>query len=231
MTETTIVDAIESRVLTVPDTAHEVIEQTAESIFEEVTEMLGPIFDQMTWCEEEIAAAQARHPERADEIWHSFPLLRPTNDLMAREPVYRAHCREILERVATGSDTRAATAIEVLMVMRETSLIAPLTTAATGLYFRMWKAAGLPDIDPEGHAAADLTHYEAIAGAQIDEHETEVRRRIRREDRIAEKQITCCGKHNGEPVQCRFTAAEPEEHAPETVASRPDGPAEQLALL
>ncbi|UGT58839.1 hypothetical protein [Nocardia asteroides] len=231
MTETTINDAEQSRAHAVLDSTREVIELSAEAIFGEVTEMLGPIFEQMSWCEEEIAAAQARHPERADEIWHSFRLLQPTNDLMAREPVYRAHCREILDRVATGGDTRSATAIEVLMVMRETSLIAPLTTAATGLYFRMWKAAGLPDIDPEGHAAADLTHYEAIAGAQIDEHETEVRRRIRREDRIAEKNITCCGMHNGEPVQCRFAAAEPEEHAPEPVGSLPDGPAEQLALL
>lgn len=228
MTETTIIDAVESRALTVLDSTREVIEQTAEAIFGEVTEMLGPIFEQMSWCEEEIAAAQARHPERADEIWHSFPLLRPTNDLMVREPVYRAHCREILERIVTGADTRAATAIEVLMVMRQTSLIAPLTPAATGLYFRMWKAAGLPDIDPEGHAVADLTHYEAIAGAQIDEHETEVRRRIRHEDRIAEQHITCCGMHNGEPVDCRFSATEP---ALEAAAPFTDGPADQLVLL
>lgn len=230
MTETTIIEAIESQALTVPDTTREVIEQTAESIFGEVTEMLGPIFDQMTWCEEEIAAAQARHPERADEIWHSFPLLRPTNDLMTREPVYRAHCREILERIATGGDTRTGTAIEVLMVMRETSLIAPLTTAAAGLYFRMWEAAGLPEIDPEGHVAADLSHYEAIAGSQIDEHEREVRRRIRREDRTAETPITCCGLHNGEPVRCRFAASEDAPRALEDAVAQA-GPAEQLALL
>ncbi|MFF2088543.1 hypothetical protein ACFVVM_32570 [Nocardia sp. NPDC058176] len=211
------------------ETTH-VIEQTVESIFGEVTEMLGPIFEQMSWCEEEIAAAQARHPERADEIWHSFPLLRPTNDLMAREPVYRAHCREILDRVATGSDTRAGTAIEVLMVMRETSLVAPLTTAAAGLYFRMWRAAGLPEIDPEGQVP-DLAHYEAIAGSQIDEHEAEVRRRIRREDRIAEKRIICCGQHNGEPVHCRFAEPEPAPRALEAAAVCPTGPAEQLALL
>ncbi|WP_331722965.1 hypothetical protein [Nocardia sp. NBC_00511] len=208
---------------------------TAEEIFAEVTQMVGDGLDPVLWAEDEIAAAQHRHPHRADEIWHSYPLLKPFHERMSNELVYRAYCRELLERVATGRDTRPATAIEVVLTLRDVSLAAPLNTAAAGLYFRMWKAAGMPEIDPEGHTA-DLTHYEALEGSRIDEYEAETRRRARREDRTPAKHITCCGLHNGRSVECRYTATEPApaEHCapPEfTSAPAPEGPAEQLALI
>lgn len=208
---------------------------TIEEIFAEVTHMLGTGLDQVMWAEEEIAAAQLRHPARADEIWHSFALLTPFHERMSSELVYRAYCREILERVAANHDTRPATAIEVVLALLEVSLAAPLNTAAAGLYFRMWKAAGMPEIDPEGHAA-DLTHYEAIEGSRIDEYEAETRRRVRRDDRTLPKRITCCGLHNGETVQCHYAATEPDPTAPDepiefAAAPTPAGPAEQLALI
>ncbi|MFE3105300.1 hypothetical protein [Nocardia tengchongensis] len=208
------------------------IGQTIEEIVAEIHDSFGNAFEQMRWGEEEIAAAQARHPARADELWHSFILLSPIHKLMSHELVYRAYCREILDRVATGKDTRRGTAIEVLLVMKETSLVAPLSTAAAGLYFRMWQAANMPDIDPEGNTA-DLTNYEAIAGREMDEMEAEVRRRILRSERVLPEHITCGGLHNAEPVQCRFTAGKssPRPRAMTASPAQPTGPAEQLSLL
>ncbi|WP_327146809.1 hypothetical protein [Nocardia sp. NBC_01327] len=206
-------------------------DQTVEEIFAEVTTTCGPIFEQIGWAEEEIQAAQARYPAHADEIWHSFSLLQHEHPLMNNEPVYRAHCREILTRIGTGHGrgTRAGTAVEVLIVLRKVSLAVPLSTAAAGLYFRMWQAAGLPEIDPEGHTA-DLSHYDAIAGSQIDDYEREVRARTARMGRLLSRDLRCCGRHHGDPVRCRYTA-EPAPAATQFASASAAGPAEQLTLI
>lgn len=115
------------------------------------------------------------HPEHADLIWHSFSLLRPTHSLMHKtDMIYRAHCREILQRVIDGADTRPGTAAECCIVCCETSQIAPLTVAGVGTYMRMWQAAGLPDIG----AGVSAEHHEAIRGAAIDEHERVMRNKL-----------------------------------------------------
>jgi len=115
------------------------------------------------------------HPESADLIWHSFSLLRPTQSLMHKTAmIYRSHCREILQRVIDGADTRPGTAAECCIVCCETSQIAPLTVAGVGTYMRMWQAAGLPDTG----AGVSAEHHEAIRGPAIDEHERMMRRKL-----------------------------------------------------
>lgn len=115
------------------------------------------------------------HPESADLIWHSFSLLRPTHGLMHKtDMTYRSHCREILQRVIKGADTRPGTAAECCIVCCETSQIAPMTVAGVGTYMRMWKAAGLPDV---GHGVS-AEHHEAIRGTVIDEHERMMRTKL-----------------------------------------------------
>jgi len=116
-----------------------------------------------------------KHPERADLIWHSFSLLLPTHSLMHKtDMIYRSHCREILQRVIDGADTRPGTAAECCIVCCETSQIAPLTVAGVGTYMRMWQAAGLPDTG----AGVSAEHHEAIRGSAIDEHERMMRRKL-----------------------------------------------------
>jgi hypothetical protein len=156
-------------------------------------------------AEEEIAAAQERHPEAADRLWHSYSLLTPPADgFMRREPAFRAHCREILERVAKGEDTRQATAAEVCRVLSEASLIAPLTSPAFGLYVRMWQAAGLPDLGDDGPSLREMgAHHEALEGPRIDDLESETRRKITARERQLGA-ITCMGRHNGEDVDCIY---------------------------
>ena len=51
-------------------------------------------------AEDEIDQAAARHPQAADDLFHSFTLLLPAFEARAwgTEFVLRAHCRELLER-------------------------------------------------------------------------------------------------------------------------------------
>lgn len=138
----------------------------------------------MGWGEDHIEKFSRAHPEHADRLWHSFTLIRPTLDLMGSEIVYRAHCTEIIERVISGEDTRPGTSAECCIACCETSQLAPLTTAATGLYFRVWAKAGLPPIDEHTRE-----HYEAIKAEVIDEHERHLRRKLAQDWRTLPKVI------------------------------------------
>lgn len=135
------------------------------------------------WSEEHIEAMCRSHPEHADRIWHSFKLLKPTDDLMETEMVYRSHCTEILKRVIAHEDTRPGTAAECCIACCETSQLAPLTPAGTGLYLRVWDKAGFPGM---GLAREP---YETIRGAMIDEHEQLMRRKLAKDWRTLPKPI------------------------------------------
>jgi hypothetical protein len=164
---------------------------------------LAGIFERMDTAEEEIALAQKRHPEASDRLYHSFKLLVPTHERMEYEPVYRSHCRELLDRVATGADTRIGTAAEVCCTLHDVSLIAPLRSAAAGLYFRMWRSAGLPDF-PELVPASE--NHEALEGSRIDDHEAEARRKLTDPTRTLDE-VECRGMHHGEHVACTLAPA------------------------
>ena len=178
----------------------------ATDIVTEIRDELGNVFDVMTWAESEIAAAQRRHPEQADKLWHSFSLLRVQDNHAERvsvEIVYRAHAREILERVARDADTRPATAAEVVVGLLATAELAPLSHEGFALAARMWQLAGLPDND--GFTAA-LPHVEALSGDRLDREETEARRKCGDPARTLGT-IECNGQHHGQHVACTFAAA------------------------
>ncbi len=71
-------------------------------------------------AEDEIEQAAVRHPQAADDLFHCFRLLVPAFEARAwgTEFVLRAHCRELLERVAAGQDTRPGTNAECLPRLR-----------------------------------------------------------------------------------------------------------------
>ncbi|MEV0109216.1 hypothetical protein AB0H42_23140 [Nocardia sp. NPDC050799] len=170
---------------------------------EETLGWLGEVFERIDWAEEEIQAAQKRHPEQATQVWHGFSLLQPTHQRVEYELLFRAHCREILDRLAAGKPTQPGTAAEVLAALSEASMRAPLNTESVGLYFRMWRAAALPPLEDN---AGQLEHYEAITGSRIDELEAESRHRLTMPDRRLGA-ITCESRHHGEPVMCEFALA------------------------
>jgi hypothetical protein len=136
-------------------------------------------FALMEHAEDEICRAMKRHPTHADRIWHSFSLLPPTLGRLHTEIVYRAHCRELLNRVAIGEDTRTATAAECCVALMETSLAVPLSTTAMGLYMRLWTYAKLPDLGFRDRDPRE--HYEALKGSQIDDHERWLRHKLRQD--------------------------------------------------
>lgn len=156
----------------------------------EVLQGLGvveSICRQMEWAEEEISKAQARHGEQGKgPIWRSFRLLTPTHDRMSSELLYRSHCHELLERSATGQDTRPATDAEILAALVETSLAVPLSSSAACLYFRLVNRS-VPELTRAMEPAADLTAYEEVHGRQADEHESDFRRKLGDEARKLER--------------------------------------------
>jgi hypothetical protein len=151
-----------------------------QALVADVEQALQHLAGPLQWAEEEITAAAARHPAAAAAVDAGFRLLAPTHPLFRTEDLYRAHCAELLDRIARGADTRPGTAAECCAVLSEVSLEVPLPTHAAGLYARMWSRAGLRPA-----ALADMaTHYEAIAATQIDDLETELRHRLRQDWRI-----------------------------------------------
>lgn len=173
--------------------------ETLPDILRDVTSALEDISQQMEWADDEILQGICRYPAEVDALYHSFPLLRSTHTLMATEFVYRSHCRELLERVVNGADTRPGTAAEVCCICCEASLLAPLRSPAAGLYFRMW-AIAFPDQPTFGDSGQ---HHEALEGATMDDLETTARRKLTVKDRKL-GDIACTGRHHGEIVQCKY---------------------------
>jgi hypothetical protein len=156
------------------------------------------------WAEDEIDKATHRHPEQADALYHAFSLIRPRHigPGMTREFVYRSHAGELLERIAAGTDTRAATAAELCLVCAKVSQQAPLHGAAAGLYFRLWQAAfpGHPSTPDQTQVQV---HYEKLYSRRMDDLEQELRRRCA----VPHRRLTgidCAAAHHGRRVPCRY---------------------------
>jgi hypothetical protein len=151
-------------------------------------------------AEDEIAQAIKRHPDAADDLFHAYPLLLPAivSRAWSTEFVLRGHCRELLERVATGQDTRPSTTVECLLAMAEVSKAIPLGGAAGGFYFRMWHKAF-----PEHELSDRGPYYEAIYRGRINEIEKWTRKKLAIPGRVL-KDVECDGLHHGEPVPCKY---------------------------
>ena len=81
---------------------------------------IGGVFDLMTVAEEELALA-SQPP--------LFHVLVPPSNMVGLAPgVYRAHCRELIERYRTGYDLTWGTDAEALCALSEMSLRAPLNS-------------------------------------------------------------------------------------------------------
>ncbi|MEV6276691.1 hypothetical protein [Nocardia sp. NPDC051832] len=164
---------------------------------------LGMSFETMAWAEEEIDKTRARHPEHSDRLFHSFSLLASTHQRMETEFVYRSHCRELLDRVAAGEDTRPGTAAEICCALLQVSQLSPLRSSAVGLYLRMWRVAGFPGWPELAQASAN---HEALEKSRIDDNERFARNQLKvAERRLSE--IICAGLHHSEAVDCLYSRA------------------------
>lgn len=98
---------------------------------------VGRLFDLMEIAEEELERAGVRRKGDLAELYPG-PFLRTSADL------YRAHARELAERMKHGQSCEPGTLAEALLVMIETSLAAPLTRAGQATYETLF-ARLLPD--------------------------------------------------------------------------------------
>lgn len=156
------------------------------------------------WADDEIEQACQRHPARADDLYHSFELLRPTHDGMGAEHAYRAHCRELLARVAEGGDTREATAVEVALACHDVSLVTPINSSAVVVYVRAFRRA-FPTYP--AFENLELRSYEHVAGSSADELESLTYHKLRRPERVLPTKGECPGRHHGEPrPACPYAA-------------------------
>lgn len=149
-----------------------------DALFNDVGGLIDAMLDRLVWAEEEIEAAQLRHGERdRGPLWNSFRLLKPTHDRAWPELVYRAHCRELLDRVADGIDTRPATDAEKIAVLSAASQVAPLNSGAEALYLRIGSRM-LPDIFDGIGEVLDIQAYEKVHGSRADDYEAQLVRKL-----------------------------------------------------
>lgn len=129
------------------------------------------LFDRMTIAEEEIARLE-REPPGAFSTVYPTPVLRGK-----RRDLYRAHVRELLERLERGAGKaklEEATDAELLAGMYEASARAPLSSEASAVYDRLFSR-----IFPEKWRSLG---WEATAEAwkgQVDEDIRAARRAMR----------------------------------------------------
>lgn len=172
-----------------------------EDLINDVQAALAPGLAQVEWAESEIERACREHPAHGDDLFHAFEFLQPTADEMRTEFVFRSHCRELLERIATGGDTRPPTNAEVAAACCRASLVAPLTIAGFTVYMRAWVQAFPDKLDVFGDA---VDPYEYVAGSHADTVESDLRRKLTVKDRTL-RDVSCCGRHHGEPAAtCRY---------------------------
>jgi hypothetical protein len=171
---------------------------TADDLLKDVYDNVASAFALMDAAEEEILAAQLRHGERPPDrdpdgrvvgergpLWRAFRLLSPTRPEMAGF-VHRSHCRELLDRVARGDDTRPATDAELCLALKDVTLATPVRSSTAGLYRRLFTRAFPEQAAEAFDGAADLDHYEALHGEQMDEDEAWIRRRLAQDWRRAD---------------------------------------------
>lgn len=130
-----------------------------------MSEVFGPsygaianTFRMMEVAEDEITKATKRWPDQAAAIWDSFRFMMPTDGLRSRgDNLYRAHCQELLERIATGLDLRPPTKAEKLGALSEVSYRFPLNNDLAFVYTRLFvDLFGEKDFLPEWALSSEI---------------------------------------------------------------------------
>lgn len=132
-------------------------------------------FQQMQWALDEIDKAAERHGESDEDgpIHSAFPLLACVDQpYMAPEPVFRAHCAELLDRVAKGEDTKPGTEAETFGLLMDAMDYMPFCGGMTSLYLELSEK-----IIPESFAGFLAEEYKG------DRTELEEHRKANAEDR------------------------------------------------
>jgi hypothetical protein len=113
-----------------------------QSVLDELSVGLDDLFECMEIAEDEISKAMNRHPQKRYLIYGSFLTLKPVAPMPMK--LYRAHCRELLDRIGTGEDYQPVTRAEVLSVLNRAAWAIPLHNEPSALYYKLF-ASLFPD--------------------------------------------------------------------------------------
>lgn len=139
---------------------------------EGVFSTIGKVFDLVEIAEEEIKAATLRYPWKEHDFKAAFQeCLFPGDLARFGKRVYRAHAKEMLQRVADDADTKPGTLAECAVALSLASLKAPLTSGHTAAMEKAF-AFIFPEMDVNENRGR-----EAYAG-ETDEILSELRRKI-----------------------------------------------------
>ena len=100
---------------------------------------INTVFKTIEVAEKVIKSMKKRYPEHANKIHKTFKYLKPTNKIFHdNKTLYRHHCKELIKRHIKNKNMDYLTDAEVLLVLKETSLKAPLNTQAAGAYIKLF---------------------------------------------------------------------------------------------
>jgi hypothetical protein len=148
---------------------------TLKPIVADMTRQLSQLLDFAEVAEQEIERAKQATPEHAHEIDRVFALLAPGALIDYGAELYRAHVRELIERVVDGLPLDLGTDAEICAALCFASLKAPLGVQPVALYERTF-ARCFPE--QRGHVLGERLTAEPWRGAS-DELAAELRRRLR----------------------------------------------------
>lgn len=97
---------------------------------------------QFAWALEELEAAKERHPDAVKTFEDSFVAVKPAPEhtlLLAPEEIYKAHARELFDRMADGADLTPATEGEIFGLLVDAFGNQPSCGGLTGLYLELSK--------------------------------------------------------------------------------------------
>jgi hypothetical protein len=145
---------------------------------------IGELFAMMEIAEDEIAKAKRRHPKYADAIHNAFQYMCPQNIAgwggAINTDLYRHHCRQICDRIATGEDINLATDAELLLAMKDVSLAAPINNEGKYIYFKLF-AGVFPSIAKD-IVPADISFLERNC-TMADQTIADMRRKLKSKNR------------------------------------------------
>lgn len=130
----------------------------------------------MDIAEDEIAAGKLRYPLQADLINDSFRYLVPT-ECVHTDTLFRAHAREIVDRVAKGDDVRPGTTAEVIGAISKLTVVAPPSRELTLLYMKLFSQL----FPHHAHQVLEETgpiEPDGYERQRMDELEAELRRKL-----------------------------------------------------
>lgn len=138
-------------------------------------------FELMEVAEGLIAIYKEQHPDMEQVIDQAFGILSPGYLISFPHDLYRVHCRELLDRVVSGGDTRQATDTEKMAVMSEASLQRPMPDGFTATYWKIMSRR-YPHLCAAGSKVLEVPR-ESFPG-QMEEIEAELDRKLFQNDRV-----------------------------------------------